>query len=210
MLKRIRIRRPSPALVVAFIALFVAGAGTAGAARLITGKQIKNSSITSSDIKDRSLLKKDFKPGQLPAGPAGPQGLQGAAGRAGRDGFGTLDYEAVAGPLDTNDGAPGGTDEVKNAFAGCPDGLSPTGGDAQAYAVDAQDNPDFETPLDIPTFGVGFGQDSTSGSVGWFASFKNPSTTDRAYVIVDVVCANATTTNLQAAKMKRVAARNFR
>jgi hypothetical protein len=43
-------RRPSPALVVALVALFVALGGPAQAARLITGKQIKNHSITSKDL----------------------------------------------------------------------------------------------------------------------------------------------------------------
>ena len=38
-------RLPSPALVVAFLALFVAGSGTAVAAKLITGKQIANGTI---------------------------------------------------------------------------------------------------------------------------------------------------------------------
>jgi len=71
--------RPSPALVVAFIALFVAGAGTATAARLIGGKEIRNNSVTGKDIrnsslgnrdvKNGSLLRRDFKGGQLPAGP---------------------------------------------------------------------------------------------------------------------------------------------
>ncbi len=67
-------------MMVAFVALFVAGAGSATAARLITGKQIKNSSITSTDVRNGSLLRRDFRSGQLPRG---PQGLPGAAGRAG-------------------------------------------------------------------------------------------------------------------------------
>jgi hypothetical protein len=53
------VRRPSPAMVVAFIALFSSLVGGAVAARLITSKQVKNG----------SLLAKDFKKGQL-AGPA--------------------------------------------------------------------------------------------------------------------------------------------
>ena len=43
-------RRPSPALIVALVALFVALGGPAQAARLITGKQIKNHSITTKDL----------------------------------------------------------------------------------------------------------------------------------------------------------------
>ena len=50
-----RRRRPSPALVIALIALFVAGAGSATAARLISGRSIKNNSVTGRDIRNGSL-----------------------------------------------------------------------------------------------------------------------------------------------------------
>ena len=71
--------RPSPAFLLAFIALCLALAAPAVAAKvLIDGKDIKNSSITSDDVKNGSLLAKDFKEGQLPAGPAGPPGKDGS------------------------------------------------------------------------------------------------------------------------------------
>jgi hypothetical protein len=53
-------RRPSPALVVALIALFVALGGPAGAAGLIRGSQIKKNTITSRQIKNHSLSTKDL------------------------------------------------------------------------------------------------------------------------------------------------------
>jgi hypothetical protein len=53
-------RRPSPALIVALVALFVALGGPAGAASLIRGSQIKKNSITSKQIKNRSLATKDL------------------------------------------------------------------------------------------------------------------------------------------------------
>jgi hypothetical protein len=56
------------------------------AARLITGKQIKNGSITTKDVKNGSLLSADFKAGQLPAGSQGPTGSQGPMGEAGAKG----------------------------------------------------------------------------------------------------------------------------
>lgn len=117
--------RPSPSMIIAFVALFVAGAGSATAARLITGKQIKNSSITSKDVRNGSLLRRDFRSGQLPRG---PQGLPGAPGRAGRDGFGQVAYA---------------TGEVSSAAAGayyfaCPPGLVPVGGDAYAVNTTGQ------------------------------------------------------------------------
>ena len=61
--------RPSPALVTAIAAVVVASAGSATAARLITGKEIKNGSIGAADL--RKALR-----GRLPAGfvKVGPDG----------------------------------------------------------------------------------------------------------------------------------------
>jgi hypothetical protein len=50
-----RVRMPSPAALIALVALFVALGGPAQAARLITGKEIKKNTITSKQIKNRSL-----------------------------------------------------------------------------------------------------------------------------------------------------------
>jgi hypothetical protein len=95
-------RRPSPAMVVACLALLVAlsGTGIAAATQVarnsvgtpqlkdsaVTNAKIRNNAVNSSKVAARSLLRSDFAPGQLPAGPIGPQGPagpQGAAGPAG-------------------------------------------------------------------------------------------------------------------------------
>ena len=47
---------------------------------------IKDGSLTTRDVKNKSLLGADFKRGQLPAGERGPQGPKGDAGAAGADG----------------------------------------------------------------------------------------------------------------------------
>ena len=100
MLGKVRPRRPSAAMVVAFLALCVALSGTAvgesavtSAQKLITGKQIKNRSVTGVDIKsnsvtsgaikNQSLLRADFKLGELPIGPAGAKGDKGDPGANG-------------------------------------------------------------------------------------------------------------------------------
>lgn len=57
----------SPALVVAVIALVVACAGSATAASLITGAQIKNGTVTGADVRNKSLTGKDVKPRSLVA-----------------------------------------------------------------------------------------------------------------------------------------------
>jgi hypothetical protein len=76
----------SYANVIATLALFIALGGTAYAALKITGADIVNSSVTTLDIKNHSLLKKDFHAGQLPAGPRGLQGPQGPQGLQGNQG----------------------------------------------------------------------------------------------------------------------------
>jgi hypothetical protein len=70
--------------VTATMALVLALGGTSYAAI-----KLPANSVTTKTVKDRSLLSKDFKRGQLPggkrgaAGPAGPQGTAGPAGPAG-------------------------------------------------------------------------------------------------------------------------------
>jgi hypothetical protein len=57
-----KLRRPSPALVVSTIALIVACAGSAYAATIITSSdQIKNGVVTSGDIKNESIQNVDVR-----------------------------------------------------------------------------------------------------------------------------------------------------
>ena len=95
-------RRPSPAMVVACMALLVALGGTSvaavsqlarnsvGPAQLqfaaVTSPKIRTNAVNSSKVANRSLLRADFAPGQLPAGPTGPQGPAGPTGAAGATG----------------------------------------------------------------------------------------------------------------------------
>ena len=96
------VRRPSPAMIVACIALLVALGGTSVAAvsqlarnsvgprqlqtGAVTNPKLRNNAVNSSKVAPRSLLRSDFAPGQLPAGPVGPQGPAGPAGAAGAAG----------------------------------------------------------------------------------------------------------------------------
>ena len=66
--------RVSPALVVACIALAIALGGTGYAAFTLPAN-----SVTTREVKNRSLLAVDFKLGQLPRGAQGPAGTGGAA-----------------------------------------------------------------------------------------------------------------------------------
>jgi hypothetical protein len=87
-LKRFRLRRPSPALVISLLALFLALGGTGYAAfklpkNSVGTKQLRKNAVVSSKVKNHSLVAADFKAGQLPAGPPGPKGDTGATGPAG-------------------------------------------------------------------------------------------------------------------------------
>jgi hypothetical protein len=102
---------PSPALLVACVALVVALGGVSYAAAVlpnnsvgtaqlkkkavsaaklkknaVTAGKVRNNAITTAKVKDRTLLAQDFKAGQLPAGPQGPTGTAGPQGPQGPKG----------------------------------------------------------------------------------------------------------------------------
>ncbi|HEV2777653.1 MAG TPA: hypothetical protein VGV90_18830 [Solirubrobacteraceae bacterium] len=58
-----KLRPPSPALAVSIVAVVIACTGSAVAATLITGQQIRNGTVTGADIKDGSLLSKELSKG---------------------------------------------------------------------------------------------------------------------------------------------------
>src|SRR6185295_3484049 len=86
--------RPSPAMVVASLALAVALGGTGYAALVLPPNsvgtaQLKNGAVVGTKVKKGSLTASSFKAGSLPkgtpgtAGPAGPAGVAGPAGPSG-------------------------------------------------------------------------------------------------------------------------------
>ena len=107
-----RFGRPSPAMVLAFVALLVALGGTSYAAiqlpaNSVGTKQLKKNAVNSAKVKNGSLLRADFRSGQLPAGPRGPQGVQGVQGPQGpagpanvtvREGTPAIDAVAACNP----------------------------------------------------------------------------------------------------------------
>jgi hypothetical protein len=180
MLNRPLSHRPSSALIVAVVAVILACAGTATAARLISGKQIKNGSITSTDIKNNSLLAGDFKSGQVPSGPRGPEGPRGPAGApgaSGTNGFGLLRYPETVSSFSNGESDVVGTP--------CPAGTYPTGGGAWAAdsATGLTDHPEV-----ITAQGLAFDQAGVGS--GYFADV-NDVASGNVDVVVDVVCANA-------------------
>ena len=128
--------------VIATLALFLALGGSAIAvSQLPRGSvgtaQLRKSAVTESKVKNRSLLARDFKRGQLPAGPKGdlgpagpmgpqgPQGPQGAQGSQGLDGEPGATNVTVKRPLLATVLAPGETTSVTIT---CPADHRATGG----------------------------------------------------------------------------------
>jgi hypothetical protein len=105
-MRRFLARRPSPAMVVALVALFVALGGASYAAfklpkNSVGTSQLKKGAVTGAKVKSGSLLASNFKAGQLPAGPKGAQGAKGEQGKEGEKGpqgpgATTLNYDAAA------------------------------------------------------------------------------------------------------------------
>ena len=86
-----RLRHLSYANVMATIAVFMAlGGGAYAATQLpanaVKARNIAAGAVSSSKVKNHSLLARDFKPGQLQRGAAGPQGAQGPQGPQGPQG----------------------------------------------------------------------------------------------------------------------------
>jgi hypothetical protein len=139
---RIPLRRPSPALVVACIALAIALGGTGyatvlnvprasvGPAQLqrgaVTTPKLATGAVTSAKVANRSLLRIDFAGGQLPAGPTGPQGPAGPAGPAGAAGPPGLSQVERVETTSASNSTP-----TRTAFMACPAGKRLIGGGAR-------------------------------------------------------------------------------
>ena len=131
------VRRPSPAMIVALIALVAATAGNAIADQVTaTVSALKANSVTSKSVKNGSLLVKDFKKSELKklTGKTGKTGATGATGAAGAAG--------PQGPAGTPDGytkteadaafAEGEGERAAEATAGAGDEGGSTGMDEAA------------------------------------------------------------------------------
>jgi len=103
----LRRHRPSPALVVACLALAIALGGTSYAAVVLPAgsvgtRQLQNGAVIEPKVKDHSLLARDFARGQLPAGPQGLPGPTGPEGDPGPKGDSATKYFAIIKPAGDN------------------------------------------------------------------------------------------------------------
>lgn len=133
-------RRPSASTGIAFVALLAALSGTAAAlpgrntvdsADIRNGQvkraDIRNSAVTSGKVRDRSLLARDFRPGELSAGPKGDKGDTGDPGTPGRDGsalgFASVAANGTVDPAFSENVAQANVSHVSNSGVYCFSGL---------------------------------------------------------------------------------------
>ena len=138
-MRRILRRRPSPALVIACLALGVALGGTSYATvlqvprnsvgapqlknRAVTTRKLAPNAVTSAKVRNGTLVRADFARGALLVGPAGPTGPAGPAGPAGPPGLSGV--ERVETTSLSNTASP------KTAQMACPAGKRLIGGGAR-------------------------------------------------------------------------------
>jgi hypothetical protein len=180
----IRRLRPSPAMVVACIALLFAMTGAGYAAGMlgpntVGTKQLKKNAVISTKVKNGSLLRADFKSGQIPAGPQGPAGPAGPAGAAGA--AGAPGAQGPPGPvhLDYNVTAaipnPAGTQS--SGIATCDTGMYATGGGVSTTGF-------FSANQEV-------NMSSPSGNNAWVAYVDNRGAAAQTFRVY-VICTDAT------------------
>jgi hypothetical protein len=152
---------PSGSVVVAVVALLVAMSGSAVAASLITGEQIKDGTIQAKDLSKKTRAKLAATAGGVrgPVGPAGPQGDPGANGRDGQDGLNALTETTIR-----RGQAEVGAHQSGIAFAHCQPGEQSVGGGGQFATIDGSE----WIQRSAPAIGTQVATDGSKAD-GWFA-----------------------------------------
>lgn len=131
-------RLPSPATVLASIAVFAVLAGSATAASsLISGKDIKKGTITGKQIKNKSLSVKELSKAAVKKlrGATGPRGATGARGERGEKGeTGARGPAGIVAPLFGSDDSENIADEQSKVVVTVP--VATTG----TYVINAKTN----------------------------------------------------------------------
>jgi hypothetical protein len=153
-----RVRPPSPALVVACLALVISLSGTAFAVSTALPRnsvgtaQLKTGAVNSAKVKNASLRAADFAPGQIPRGPQGPAGPAGVTG-----------IQLISGSGVSNSTSP------KTQQQDCPSGKRAVGGGAVLTGTVTNTFLWTSRPTDAGTGWTASGRESTGGNPGSWA-----------------------------------------
>jgi hypothetical protein len=156
-----RLRPPSPALVVACLALAISlsGVGYAVSTALprnsVGPVQLRNNAVNSAKVKNASLRAADFAPGQIPAGKQGPVGPPGPAGASG--------LQLISGSGASNSTSP------KTQQQDCPSGKRAVGGGGVITGTPTNTFLSTSRPTDAGTGWIAIGRESTAGNAGSWA-----------------------------------------
>ena len=188
-------RRPSPAMVVALVALVSSLTGVAVGATLITGADVKNGSIGTKDlknggvtakdlkrnsvrtkkVKNGSLLAQDFAPGEFPGtGPTGPEGPKGDDGAPG-----VANLQRVSDITATN------SDSPKSIRLACPDGKRVLGAGAELGGAKSGTDPNELSEVVIDDI-----VPNTALTEVTVDAYETDATADAWDLTIYVICAN--------------------
>ena len=182
--------------VVAYIALLFALSGTSYAAATTL---LPANSVGTRQVINGSLLKKDFKSGQLPRGARGPRGFAGAAGATGPAGpagptgqAGAAGAQGPPGPVNVTYVVSGDTAlpdaTQRTQVADCPAGMVAIGGGVFTPSTST---------------GVSVNSSTLSSATGdaideWEVSMNNTSGTDTTFN-AEAICTTATSVSVASA-----------
>jgi hypothetical protein len=159
-----RFRPPSPAMVVACLALAVSLSGAAYAVSTALPRnsvgptQLKANAVNSGKVKNRSLRAVDFATGQIPTGPQGPAGAAGPQGPPGTSG---LQQISSTGPSNST--------ASKSFQVDCPSGKRAVGGGGTLTGATTNTFLSTSRPSDAGTGWIAAGRESSAGNAGSWA-----------------------------------------
>ena len=190
--RRIRIRKPSPAMIVALTALFVALSGGAAAGTYVAATQLAGDEASAHKASSQSLAISPPAAPQLraavlrrlaagrkccrgPRGPRGPRGFRGPQGPSG-----VAHISSPDGPVVHLCAASGGSCAAGQSVAQCPAGTLPVGG---AWAGDSPD------PIVVATVGASYPYPSFQAPTGWAVIMINNADTTASFH-ASAICAS--------------------
>jgi hypothetical protein len=199
-MKFIHRHRPTPAMVVALAALFVALGGSSYAALRIGSKQIANNSVRSKDVRNNdlrstdvrngTLLLKDFRAGQLAAGSPGPQGPQGPPGAPGARGDTGVEKVVTRSDAFSFPASNGATGQYLDDHVQCEPGESVVGGGYTTPSTSSGGQPNTIVMQSRPATATGAVPANGDEPTGWYVEARR--NVDVAQTVTFyVLCASA-------------------